>query len=446
LTWFILNSTKYLKMAEFTKLQAILPQHKRLVNNSKFSDLTFVINKKTQVSAHSAVIQTRAPKLLGNQEKKKKSHLTVDLKDTIHEHILVEVLNYLYTDSVDLEPLKLTDVLLLCKAAKDFELPRLTWFVETHLKEVLNIETFFKLFKESSALKLERIVLLCLNFSRQNFNEISNHKSVKTDLGIELYQEVVSTHATGVEPFNIEPNPPPSTILQDFKTILDKIDELEGEFTLFQVGKEIKTFVPAHRAFLAVGSPELTALCSQSIVPKTKSAPEHLVVGKDAKPSSEDISGEAFMTLLKYLYYGETNVNANYTAELIAFCGDFKLFDYQAICFKNASTGISNDNVITILASCYLPQVADSCRDSALDVREKALFFIADHIESIDIAKLSALDARIASDIVFSIQRKIRKDKGLEVKDLPSLSPQSQLRRGQSVLDATTEKDKKKKK
>lgn len=385
------------------------------------------------------VLQVRAPKLFSNNEKKKKGGAFIrDMKESIQENILIEVLNFLYTDAVDLESLSVSNILALNAVAYEYELKRLTWYLETHLKEIINLDSFFKIFKEASLSKQERIVNFCLEFAVKNHADIVGHQTGAKQLGIELFQELVAKTQGPVTPIILDASPPPSTLIQDFKQIYDKIDELEGDFTLFRLGKEIKTFVPFHRAFLAVASNELLVLVSQTPQAKTKSAPEHLLLGKDSKPSTEDISSDAFAALMKYLYYGETKLPANCAAELIGFCGDFKLSEFQSICLKTAGDNLSHDSALFTLAACYLPQI-EAIKESALEVRNKALTFIADNIAECDLSKLTQFDSRISTDIVVTIHRKARKDKGLSIQEVvpPPLSSKPKKERG-TVSEGTS--------
>lgn len=427
-------------------------KHGSLVNNPTFSDIHFtnLIGKKT-VYGHIGIISVRAPKLLQGLPKKKKGPAIRDMKEKIHDYTLLALLKYLYTDEIDLSKISITDLLHLNAATMEFEVNRLQWIIEDHLHKMITSENIFRLLKESHTFKQDRVKSFCLHYAVNHYNEVVGNKGGVEFVGIELFQEMVAAnqeHSSGtLKPLEFSPCPP-STLISDFKQVYDTIDASEGETIFLRVGQEIKVFVASHRAILANASPQFHALCAKDPVPKNKNTPfDHYIVPpiltEQGVPGNDEISADAFASLLKYVYYGETNISPIPAAELVPFSGDFGLKELQQICLKIIAKNIKEDSALTILSICYLHQMAES-QDVSDQVRKECLDFIVEHIAESDLRKLPKLDPRIAVDIVLHSQRHAQKQKGMKYTEISSLNISSPtLSRKES--DRKGKKDPKKK-
>jgi hypothetical protein len=75
------------------------------VNNPTYSDVTLLIGKRP-IYGHYAILSVRCPKLIGvssRAPKKKKGVLIKELHKDTNEAILLEFLNYIYTEEVSYE-------------------------------------------------------------------------------------------------------------------------------------------------------------------------------------------------------------------------------------------------------------------------------------------------------------------------------------------------------
>ena len=149
-----------------------------------------------------------------------------------------------------------------------------------------------------------------------------NAKDGAKDLGIELFQEVVTAggpYKSG-ELKRTELGPEPAnTYTEDMKKLYTNMKNPDMAFKLVDPNflGIAGTVLKAHKAIVASGSPELLDLILKTPPPLPK--------GDDPTIALKGITTEGFAALLKYLYYGEKDIPFLAATELIGFCKFYTL-------------------------------------------------------------------------------------------------------------------------
>jgi hypothetical protein len=377
-----------------------LIDHSRLVNEKVYSDIGFVVDSKT-IRAHKAIVQARCPNMFKKAVKKvsSKKNLTIyeiDEKSKITEDALNRVLVYLYSGQVDFASLQLIQCVHLIHAGCVYELERLVQMCERYLQEHFTLDNIYDLLKESHELGVERAKRLCLYYALDHHDQFVAGPRAK-ELGIELFQEVAIKHAspeTKQEVINNrEPRPvtEKDTIIDDFKALYESGDNTD---VVFQIeGKQIKCI----RALLANRSSALESLWNGD-----KGTPKKPAVLDEER--YKNFSAEAFNAMLKYIYYGEENIDPLPATELIGFCKEFGLPDLLNVCEEIIRKGIATNTVLAILAVAYtMPEKPDLQKE----LKTNCLEFIVRNLPKIVLEPLYKMAPQIGADILVAIQKEI---------------------------------------
>jgi len=396
--------------------------HKTLINNGSFADVNIIIGKKI-IYAHSYILTLRCPKLTDNS-KKKKTIITKELPKETKENILLDVLTYVYSDEIAFSDLPVSDILIINAYAIEFDIPRLQWLCESHLREMLNTDNVYDVLIESHKAQQTRVKDFCFHFIVSHYESFIANKAKTAMLGIELFQDAISVNMqkeTGqLKALDIKPCPP-STLVSDFKKLYTTMkDSIEA--TIFRVGVGgITQFVTAHRALLAGKTPQLAALCNS---PQIKGPPEHIPVPLlKTKSVYDNISADSFETMLKYVYYGCADIPTINACELIPFTVDYQMAELQSICYKKLFSSVNVKTALPILGVTYIEQPESKHAIFTLDsvtieaTRKEAINCILSDWAGADLSLLPKMSPRIAVDLVLCNQRKERVAKGLPEED-----------------------------
>jgi len=378
-------------------------------------------------------------------------------KDT-RENILLDVLGYIYTDEIDFSKMIVPDVLQVNAYAMEFEITRLVWKCENHLKEMLNNENVYDVLIEANKVNQTRIKEFCFHFIVKNYDAFIANKSRTSTLGIELFQDAIAFNqqkeSGQLKPLVMNPCPP-STLVEDFKKVYEGKDSIEA--TIFRVGIGMVQYVTCHRALLAGQSPQLQNLCMSPLNKAGKDAPESIPLPPlRTKSVFDNISSDAFETLLKYTYYGFADIPPLHACELIPFSIDYCLGELQRICYRKIQTSINEKTALPILGVTYIqppegkegtflfqPLEIESTRKNAID-------FILANLAETDLTLLPKMFPKIAIDLVMTNQRKERVQKGLSVEPIMNVMSSSGKSNDKKLDKGTSsqsiKKDKKEKK
>lgn len=359
--------------------------NKKLLLDEANADLVIKVGNEV-VHAHAAVVSSRCPDIIGipqDEKSKKKKKQEVKVQGVASGAIMTKVLEYLYTGQVDFSKLSDKEILLLTSAARHLKLGRLVFLSEKWLREHMTIESVFHLLKAATDLNETRAKGFCLEFALQHYNEFISNKDGIYILGIELFQEVVAAFQTNPQPptpLRVEDNQ--DTLLADFKKMYDQMAYSDVSF---QLGSET---IKAHKAVLIAHSEGFNALIRDD--------------------SNLRISPAAFKSMLRFLYYGDDDIETIPACELIAFSRTLKLSTLGQICEEKIRDSISVPSVLSILSITYLP--ADGGKQElANELRGKCFPFILQHLDEIDFSRLKTYNPMMIVDLLFTLQSACKK-------------------------------------
>eukprot|EP00013_Stygamoeba_regulata_P027551 CAMPEP_0177653300 /NCGR_PEP_ID=MMETSP0447-20121125/13659_1 /TAXON_ID=0 /ORGANISM="Stygamoeba regulata, Strain BSH-02190019" /LENGTH=468 /DNA_ID=CAMNT_0019156741 /DNA_START=104 /DNA_END=1510 /DNA_ORIENTATION=- len=380
--------------------------HKKLVDSSKhFADLTFVVQKQP-VAAHVAIVMQRCAELIPAKQKEamkkeqakgsRKKLVQIDLREGVsNPKCLLNLLTWAYTDQLDFGNFSIGETLELNGAAIHYKLTRLQWLCEKHLHSILKMNNLFEILKGAHDNKQAAVKGYCLHFAIKNYNDFITNKEGIHALGIDLFQEVVTKYASGVAEA-AEPGPaPPPQLLKDYKQLYDTMEHADA---VAKVGNDKIKF---HRAILAAHSDAFARVFE---------------AGKIEEFEFKGISPEAFRSTLKFIYYGDTQIEPLPACELISFTTEYQLADLKTVCEGKIQNSVAVDTVLEILAVTFLPQMAS--KPDMNDLKERAVAFVLNNLGTIDLSGLRKLHPGIAIDILFALQAR---EKGLNISDRPQL-------------------------
>jgi len=183
---------------------------------------------------------------------------------------------------------------------------------------------------------------------------------------------------------------------------------MQGFDASFMIGSEQ---IHCHKGILAAQSEELQQLCMQNpkSLPKQKDKPtEHVYIlpplkTKEGSGPGPVISAEAFVAVLRFIYYGEERIIPSAAIDLIPFAKDFGLPQLQNVCEKIASFNINKDTALSILAVTYMPQMED--RETVTkELKKECINYILVNLDLIDFETLRDINPDVAIDIVLTRQ------------------------------------------
>jgi len=355
--------------------------NKKLLLDETFADVTIAVGGD-KLFAHAPILACRCEQILplpaDEKAKKKKKH-DLKIKGVHSGPIMQRVLEFLYTGMVDFPKLSDVEILHLNAAARQFKLARLGYLCERWLKEHFTVVTVFHLLKAATELNEERIKGFCLQYALSRYNEFISNKDGIHILGIDLFQEVVAAFQSNPPaPEEITPeNAPPDSLLEDFRRMHDLMPFSDITFTVG--GEQIK----AHKAVLAAHSDQFGNIFNSPEVP--------------------GISNEAFKSMLRFMYYGEDEIEPGPACELVSFSRRFKLHSLLRICEDKIRTNITMETVLDVIAVAYLP-VDPGKQDLNEELKNKAFPFLLEHLNQVDLARIRAMHPLIAIDLLLKIQ------------------------------------------
>lgn len=367
----------------------VLTMKKLLQEESQFQDFTIQVGAD-KVYAHTAVLAVRCQDIVpmpneGDKKKKQKKPKEYKVKGITDSKIMRRVLEFLYTGMVEFPKLATLDILSLNAAARHFRLNRLGYLCERWLREHLCMDNVFHLLKGAVDQHEMTVKAFCLQYALDNYTQFIANKDGIHILGIDLFQEVVKAFTDRPPPpEEVSPDQaPPDTLIEDFKKMYDLMPYAD---VIFNVGgMQIK----CHKAVLAAHSPDFVPLVS------------------NAPPTGVDfnsLSPEAFKNMLKFLYYGDDNIEPHPATELVGFSKQFKLHSLLRICEDKCRTSVSVDTVLDILQTTYIPEMEEK-KDLVRELHKKTFPFILANLTDIDLTPIRKMTPNIAIDILMEIQK-----------------------------------------
>lgn len=368
----------------------IVTINKKLLLDDTFTDLAIKVGNDT-VYAHAAIVGSRCEEIISFQPddkferaKKQKKKLEIKIKDDAIASgaTMNRVLEFLYTGGIEFPKMTDRDILLLIKAARFLKLTRLTYLCEKWISEHLTLDNIFDSLKAANELNEERIKGFCMQFALQNYNSVISNKNGIFILGIELFQEVVASFQQNPKP----PEPikpiPQDTLLEDLRKLYHEMPYSDFIVTLGQEN------IRCHKAILSAHSDVFNN-----------------VLFKEGEIGVR-LSPEAFKSVLKFLYYGDDEIQTLPACELITFTRKYKLPSLLQICEDIIRHGVSVESVVQILAVSYLPDGTPGLNE---ELRGKCLPFILQNFDRVDLKLIQTYNPLMVVDLLLDIQNSSKK-------------------------------------
>ncbi|CAH2052382.1 unnamed protein product, partial [Iphiclides podalirius] len=367
----------------------------RVLRSEQFCDVTLLVGgEPTPVLAHQALLAARSAYLRAKIKEareemakriaagelrpteaynyKAQPELVIKLPEATPEAFRM-VLNYIYTDRIDptekdenpASPATILLVMEVLRLALRLNIPRLRGLCARFLRANLCYSNVLKALHAAHHANLNCIKEYCLRFVVKDYNFTPIVMSKEFE---EMEQSLM------VEVIRRRQQPPPkqpaaahdhdeeiqgTTLEQDMCVFLGGGGELSD--VSLRVGGVARA---AHRSVLAARAAYFEAMF-RSFSPRDNVVNIQIC---DTVPSEE-----AFDSLLRYIYYGETNMpteDSLYLFQAPIYYG-FTNNRLQVFCKHNLQSNVSPENVLAIL------QAAD--RMHATDIKEYALKMIAHH-------------------------------------------------------------------
>eukprot|EP01096_Ripella_sp_DP13-Kostka_P006711 TRINITY_DN2420_c0_g1_i1.p1 TRINITY_DN2420_c0_g1~~TRINITY_DN2420_c0_g1_i1.p1 ORF type:complete len:559 (-),score=273.93 TRINITY_DN2420_c0_g1_i1:453-2012(-) len=361
---------------------SIAATYQKLTNKDVFSDVTILAGGDKLVG-HAGIISSRCEELLplppADEKKRKKKHDVKLKKEAPTGVILGKILEYIYTGRVDFSKVAdLKEVLHLYIGASYFKLYRLNYLCEKWLLEKFTVQTVVELLKESTDLKENRMKGLCMQFALQHYNEFISNKDGIRILGIDLFQEVVAGFQSSVpppEPYTPD-NTPPDTLIDDLKRMHDTMAYHDIVFTV--EGEQVR----AHKAILAAHSDDIVNIFERADVPLLKAS--------------------SFKAMLRFLYYGDDNLDPSAACELVNFARSYRLPLLLKICEDKIRFNITIETALNVLLVAYIPDPTKT--ELYNELKAKAYPFILENLTEIELAPVRMMPPDISIDLLLRIQ------------------------------------------
>lgn len=378
-------------MAESRELVA---RYSKILVDTTFSDLTLKISSKDQNTAHRCIVCMRCEDICktpdpNDKKKKIKSSLTVPIKGVTSPHIMQRVLEFIYTGDVQFQSMEAAQIMELNKAAKVFNLRRLSYLCEYFLQSSLTVENIYVTLAAADKLSEPSVKAFCKYFAIEHFSEIVTNNQGLHTLGIDLFQEIVTAYLTFQATKSLSKvslgDPPPSTVLEDYERLYKTMPFSDVKFVV--EGEEIS----AHKAIVGGASEKFKQLFNNQV-----------------SVSLTGISADAFKSVLKYLYYGYDEIDPLPCCELVGFCRKFDLLDLLSICENKIRHSIDISTVLGVLEVAYQPEMAAK-QELSQELKDKTFPFVVENFDRLDLDPLRKMNLRISVDLVFYMQEHLKK-------------------------------------
>ena len=230
-----------------------------------WSDITFTTQDSKIMPAQFCIISARWPFMLthiiekrakegGASHKSNPKPTQIDVP--YQASVFARILKYVYSDKINPQKLKITEIVELAVVASSYKLDRLRSILEHDLVSKLDDETVFPMLKAASDKNQLTIKAICLDYVSHHFPAFLANKQGLALLGIDLFQEVtliVTAQQGAAEkppPITLPPVPA-STLVDDFTKLYTSMGLSDAVVVI--AGEKLRF----HRAVLAVQSPAL---------------------------------------------------------------------------------------------------------------------------------------------------------------------------------------------
>jgi len=301
--------------------------HSGILNKRDGSDVTINVAGKL-LYAHRAIVEIRCPNLFLNAVKKKtikKATVFLDVEDkkgVMTPKAFTLFLKFLYSSNVKFFGMDPIEVMELMVIAKTYECHNLLKLCQLFLLCIVDEGKWFNILKESRRLELDEATCVAKMFAKENFPDLVIQKQGMVALGIDLFHEIVE--------FVVLPQPDSS--LEDLNTVITASHvEIQEDFE-----RICTEMFRADATFLTSKEPLLFhsfVVFNQSTKLIQLFAPESSTMKLSSK--YDEVSDEALVLLLKFLYYAYDQFDPFISYQLSQFSLDFSLSLLHQLCERN---------------------------------------------------------------------------------------------------------------
>ena len=381
-----------------------------------------------RVYSFRCFIEIRCPQLLNfdsiiKKKKEKKSSigpvLTVAFKDDsfLTFPILTQILDFIYTGSIEYSNLSIPDILHILHAAMLIKIPSIVWSSEYYLLTHLGLHNIYLMLKTANELQLKTVKNFCVNYAHSKWSEFAGNKAGLEVLGIDLFQDLTVTLQQRKE-FSVSSmtDEPPNTFIEDMKKIYEQMmcPDAVVEFEITEQPNNVNnnsnnnnaansknsTPIPTekisfHRSFLAANEEKFHLFFLEK---------------KDHKPFHfPNVSPTAFKALLKFVYYGAVEIDVICACEILEnLIEKFDLSKFRTQLEDVLKKEVTIDNVLRVLKLTYLP-MNEGRVHLTTTLRNNCLELICDNFAEIDIPSVRKMQpVEIAFDLLDAMHSRKR--------------------------------------
>ena len=371
--------------------ESIATNYKKILLDNTFADLSIKIGKDT-LAAHRGIVCVRCEEICPmpefDKKKKIKDKTVVTIKSVTNSPIFMKVLEFLYSGSVNFATMTPESIMELNKAGKVFNLRRLSYLCEDFFQQNLSLQNIFEVIVAAHKLNEPTVKSFCKFFAIEHFNEFVMNTEGLHVLGIDLFQECVTAYLTFQATGSLSKvslgEVPPYTLLNDLERLYKMMPYADCKFIV--EGEEVL----CHKGILGGYSEKF----------KTTPVPPAGMV-------MNGISLSGFRSMLKFLYYGDDNIEPLPACELVGFARNYGLHDLLTLCENKIRNSIAKETVVEILEVAYQPEMAQK-QELVEELKSKTFPFIAENFSTIDLSplrnRMNGKTVMIAADLLLYLQ------------------------------------------
>lgn len=388
--------------------QRLALTHRKLLNDTVFYDMELFLGgahkKNPPQRAHRAVLQVRCPALLqegkfiSKIEKGKHNRFEARISEQhlpcMSPVVLNQLMIYVYSGTMEVSRFSLSTLLDMCATAVALGLQEIVWLCEHKVRELLTVESVHSILKGAEDRSLAGTKNFALEFAFAEWGSFIGNTEGAKILGLELFQDVSAKYAKGEKVAYPEGPQPENTVVHDYRRLYEEMPVPDLQI---EVASEK---LPCHRAILAMYSDALGHHFGKLKNPGLQSTK---LVEHDDK-FLELQSSAAVVSMLRFVYYGETKMDPLDACEMIHKVNSvYKLSTFQLLCEHTIANNIDSRSVIPILGVTYIPGFSGKPHIQSL--RKHALDYIIANFGITDLSSLSQMPAEIRTDLLMTLQQ-----------------------------------------
>ncbi|KAG5671344.1 hypothetical protein PVAND_001547 [Polypedilum vanderplanki] len=374
-----------------------LRNYAKYINSREFSDFTCISSDGKRFPIHRNILAAQSPvfeKMLKTNMSKNKSK-TIRIKDVDGDTFL-ELLKFIYTREV--ENLKNVASSLIY-AAEKYEINELKKLCTESLIENLSVDNALETLILADRFNEKTLLFECLQFIIKNFHVISNKDWKQTDskLMLKVMKAIEKNYKKQIKSSPEENNLKFTVLFLGNKT-LERSEKLRNytkllnsnDFSDFTcISSDGKEF-PIHCCILAAESPVFEKMLKAD-----------MSENKSKIVKIEDVDGDTFLELLRFIYTKEVENLKNVASSLIYAAEKYEINELKKLCTESLIENLTVDNALETLV------LADRFNEKTLLC--ECLQFIINNFDAINDEDWERIDSKLMLKMMKAIEKKYEK-------------------------------------